>query len=337
MKRKQLCAVVASLLMSSFTVDVVAGTPPPLQTTAFSYQGQLNAGGIFPTAQYQFTFTLYTAAVGGSVVSVPIQQNIQVVNGLFTTDLDFGQVFNGTQYWLDIQVGTALDNEEELSARQPINVVPVAQYALNSPAGTAGPAGPQGPQGDAGVQGAQGPQGDQGVQGAQGSVGTQGPAGPQGNVGTQGPQGLAGTNGSQGPQGLQGPQGVAGSNGSQGPQGTAGTNGAQGAPGAAGPQGLQGPQGTQGAQGAAGSLSSVSTVVNPATPVAGAGAALTLTASCPVTKLRITGACLGTGPNSDNNGTILAGSYPSGASDWICQWSYADFLYTHQAIAICTP
>lgn len=83
------------------------------QATAFTYQGQLNAGGILPSGQtYQFTFTLYDAASGGSVVGSPIPQAILVANGgLFTTDLDFGQIFNGQQYWLEIKVGTTIGNE----------------------------------------------------------------------------------------------------------------------------------------------------------------------------------------------------------------------------------
>jgi hypothetical protein len=138
MNRKQICVLIAALLMSTAAIDISAGPAATPQTTAFSYQGQLNAGGSIPTGQYQFTFTLYNAAEGGTQVGPALEQNIQVINGLFTTDLDFGQIFNGTQYWLDIQVGTTTLNEEELSARQPINAVPVAQYALNSPAGKAG-------------------------------------------------------------------------------------------------------------------------------------------------------------------------------------------------------
>jgi hypothetical protein len=138
MKRKQLCALVIAALMSVLAMDLSA--LPPAQTTAFTYQGQLNAGGSLASGLYQFTFTLYDAATGGAPVvgTLPIQQPIQVINGLFTTDLDFGQVFAGTQYWLEIKVGITIANEEALSARQPINTVPVAQYALNSPAGKAG-------------------------------------------------------------------------------------------------------------------------------------------------------------------------------------------------------
>jgi hypothetical protein len=191
MKRKYLCALVASLLLSAASMQVSAGTPP--QTTAFTYQGQLNAGGTFATGQYQFTFTLYDAPTGGSPVAPPIQQNIQVINGLFTTDLDFGQIFNGLQYWLDIQIGTNIDNEEELSARQPINVVPVAQYALNSPAGTAGPTGASGP---TGATGSVGPTGATGSQGATGTTGPTGPGGADSIVpGPTGPTGATGATG----------------------------------------------------------------------------------------------------------------------------------------------
>jgi hypothetical protein len=188
MKRKQLCVLVASLLLSTAAMDIPAGTPPQPQTTAFTYQGQLNAGGAYPTGQYQFTFTLYDAAIGGSVVGTPVQQNIQVINGLFTTDLDFHQIFAGTQYWLDIQIGTAVDNEEKLSARQPINAVPVAQYALNSPAGTAGPTGATG---STGAVGPTGPTGA-GSTGPTGATGSTGATGPTGSTGATGPTGTAG-------------------------------------------------------------------------------------------------------------------------------------------------
>lgn len=104
------------------------------QTTAFAYQGQLSAGGTLPSGQtYQFTFTLYDAVTAGNVVGSPIQQALLVGNGgLFTTDLDFGQIFNGQQYWLEIKVGTTILNEQPLASRQLIGTVPVAQYAMNS-------------------------------------------------------------------------------------------------------------------------------------------------------------------------------------------------------------
>ena len=130
---KPILGIIVALLLSIAGIAAHATA----QSTAFTYQGQLNAGGVMPTGTYQFTFTLYDAASGGAQVigTAPIQRSIQVVNGLFTTDLDFGQVFNGAQSWLEIKVGTTVPNEAALAARQPINVVPVALYALNSAPG----------------------------------------------------------------------------------------------------------------------------------------------------------------------------------------------------------
>ena len=136
MKFSRFLVLVLATLLSALTAHSIAATV--VQSTAFTYQGQLNAGGILPAGQtFQFTFTLYDAASGGNVVGDAISRGILVGNGgLFTADLDFGQIFNGTQYWLDIQVGTTVANKQALTARQPINTVPVAQYALNTPPGT---------------------------------------------------------------------------------------------------------------------------------------------------------------------------------------------------------
>lgn len=127
--------IVFALQLALIAADACAVSA---QGTAFTYQGQLSASGVPAAGQtYQFTFTLYDAASNGNVVGTPIPQSILVgPGGLFTTDLDFGQTFNGTQYWLEIKVGTTLVNEEALAARQPINVAPVAQYALNTPSET---------------------------------------------------------------------------------------------------------------------------------------------------------------------------------------------------------
>ncbi|MEO6690300.1 MAG: hypothetical protein ABIN56_14400, partial [Dokdonella sp.] len=130
MKCMTLRMIVACALLVAAAMNLQAAP----QTTAFTYQGQLSAGGTLPSGQtYQFTFTLYDAATAGNVVGTPVQQALLVGNGgLFTTDLDFGQVFNGQQYWLEIKVGTTIPNEQPLAARQRVGTAPVAQYALNS-------------------------------------------------------------------------------------------------------------------------------------------------------------------------------------------------------------
>ncbi len=135
MKCQRLYALIVWVVMFVVAANALAQSTP--QTTAFTYQGQLNAGGTLPSGQtYYFSFTLYDALTGGNVVAGPINQALLVGNGgLFTTDLDFGQIFNGTQYWLEIKVGATALTEQALASRQPINVAPVAQYALNSPPG----------------------------------------------------------------------------------------------------------------------------------------------------------------------------------------------------------
>ena len=212
MKRKPLCSLLAAAL--SFAATQAAATP---QTTAFTYQGQLDAGGVFVTGSYQFTFTLYDAPIGGNQVGLPSQQSIQVVNGLFTTDLDFGQVFNGTQYWLEVKVGTTTLNEQPLADRQAINAVPVALYALNG--GVAGPTGATGPTGAVGPTGATGPVGITGATGATGVVGPTGPTGLTGATGATGPTGITGPTGTTGTTGATGATGPTGATGATGPSG----------------------------------------------------------------------------------------------------------------------
>jgi len=140
MIKRHLPAALAAVLFCCASHDAFAA-PFAAQSSAFTYQGRLNASGSLANGTYQFTFTLYDAETGGAVVvgALPIQQSIQVIDGLFTTDLDFGAVFNGTQYWLEIKVGTTIANEEALAGRQPIAATPVAQYSLNP--GPTGPAG----------------------------------------------------------------------------------------------------------------------------------------------------------------------------------------------------
>jgi len=319
MKRKPLCALLAALMLSTATLDLAAQTQP--QRTAFTYQGQLNASGALPTGLYQFTFTLYDAPVGGNPIAgaTPLAQSIQVINGLFTTDLDFGQIFDGAQYWLEIKVGTSLDNEEPLSDRQPINGVPVAQYALNSPAGAMGPTGPVGPvgatgaTGPTGATGVAGPTGTDGVTGATGVTGSTGATGPQGAPGTQGIQGATGTMGATGPTGATGAVGAQGPQGVQGAQGTTGATGATGANGATGPTGPQGIQGNTGPIGPAGSAGAV----GPAGPMGAQGPQGVTGPTGPTGNNGTTGATGPTGVTGPAGATGATGAAGAGGQLWI--------------------
>ena len=77
------------------------------QGTAFTYQGRLDNGTNPVTGNYDLTFALFNAASGGVQVGSTITNlSVGVTNGLFTVIQNFGAVFNGTAYWLEIGVRT---------------------------------------------------------------------------------------------------------------------------------------------------------------------------------------------------------------------------------------
>ncbi|HVU27203.1 MAG TPA: sialidase family protein [Verrucomicrobiae bacterium] len=103
------------------------------QGTAFTYQGRLNDGGSPANNSYNLTFTLFNASSGGSIVAGPLTNStVPVANGLFTTTLDFGNVFNGNPMWLEIGVTTNGGvNFVALSPRQQLTPAPYAITASN--------------------------------------------------------------------------------------------------------------------------------------------------------------------------------------------------------------
>src|ERR1035438_8240497 len=101
------------------------------QGTAFTYQGRLNAGGNPANGSYDLSFSLYSVSSGGSVTYGPLTNSATAVsNGLFTVMLDFGIVFGGNTYWLDISTRTNGNGSfTELSPRQQLTPVPYAEHA----------------------------------------------------------------------------------------------------------------------------------------------------------------------------------------------------------------
>jgi lysophospholipase L1-like esterase len=101
------------------------------QGTAFTYQGRLNDGGQPANGSYDFQFAIYDADTNGHPVGTVLTNTATLVsNGLFTATLDFGMVFSGTIYWLDISVCTnGGNNFTGLVPRQQIAPVPYAVMA----------------------------------------------------------------------------------------------------------------------------------------------------------------------------------------------------------------
>jgi hypothetical protein len=109
-----------------------------LLPTAVTYQGQLKDGGSPANGSHDLQFSLFDAASGGAQVGSTIcVDNVNVVDGLFTAQFDFGaSVFGGGARWLEIAVRA--DNTPgncpggaytSLAPRQPLTAAP---YALQT-------------------------------------------------------------------------------------------------------------------------------------------------------------------------------------------------------------
>lgn len=113
--------------------------PAPAQASPqlpdFTYQGRLTNNGAPANGNFDFTFQLFDADVGGlQVGSTVTELGFPVSDGLFTTSLAFPGAFTGVQLWLQVSV-----NGIPLLPRQAVSTTPVAQYALSGAIG--GPAG----------------------------------------------------------------------------------------------------------------------------------------------------------------------------------------------------
>ena len=98
-------------------------------TTAFTYQGQLRDGGTNANGAYTMIFKLYDAVTIGNQVGTAITNSPTLANGLFSVNLDFGNVFDGNARWLDITVQSGTNAAETLTPRVQVLPVPYAQFA----------------------------------------------------------------------------------------------------------------------------------------------------------------------------------------------------------------
>ena len=82
---------------------------------------------------YDAAFTLYATNTTGIAVAGPVTNYLgNVTNGLFTTQLDFGNAFTGSNTWLESAVRTnGTGAFTPLTPRQPVTPAPYAIYAEN--------------------------------------------------------------------------------------------------------------------------------------------------------------------------------------------------------------
>lgn len=100
------------------------------QGTAFTYQGYLDAGGTPHDGLADFEFSLWNAATGGTQQgSTQTEIGVEIENGLFTVELDFGDQFPGAARWLAIAVRTNAAAYTTLAPRQRLTATPYAVTA----------------------------------------------------------------------------------------------------------------------------------------------------------------------------------------------------------------
>jgi hypothetical protein len=123
--RRTLSAI--SIVLSFVFALAAFGVPV---ATSWTYQGQLRRSGAAYTGTCNFQFTLWNAVSAGSQQGGTVAiSSVNVVNGLFTVELDFGDAFKGEARWLATSVQCSGDGGfTQLDPRQPLNAAP---YALS--------------------------------------------------------------------------------------------------------------------------------------------------------------------------------------------------------------
>lgn len=109
-------------------------------SSAFTYQGQLETGGVPVNNTCDMTFSLYNALAGGSQVgSTQTVTNITVTDGVFTAALNGSGQFGATAFagdarWLQIAVRcpAGAGGYTTLSPRQETTATPYSIYSLNT-------------------------------------------------------------------------------------------------------------------------------------------------------------------------------------------------------------
>ena len=100
--------------------------------TAFVYQGRLDRDGVPAGGAVELEFRLFTQESGGLPVTTfaPLAP-VAVVDGVFVTPVDFGAVFDGRDFFVELAVRPAGSTNAftTLAPRQPLKPAPGAQYA----------------------------------------------------------------------------------------------------------------------------------------------------------------------------------------------------------------
>ena len=135
MKRAEILAIlVLAVGLMVWSAGVIEAAP---MGTAFTYQGRLIDANGTTDGLYDFEFRLFDDpnVIDGNQVGSTIDVNdLDVIEGYFTLELDFGGAFVGDARWLQIAVrpGTSTGSFSTLSPRQEVLPTPYAIFAENA-------------------------------------------------------------------------------------------------------------------------------------------------------------------------------------------------------------
>jgi hypothetical protein len=106
--------------------------------TAFNYQGYLTFNGKAADGPYDIQFNLYDVPNNGNPRGTVTYAPAHVDKGLLTTNINFGGIFSGNAYWLEIGVAPHTQNppQYEWKPRLQIRPVPYALFASNAATAT---------------------------------------------------------------------------------------------------------------------------------------------------------------------------------------------------------
>lgn len=100
------------------------------QTSAFNFQGRLNDNSNPANGRYDLQFKLFDAPTGGNQIAATVDcPNLLLVNGVFSTTLDFGAAsFDGGNRFAEnsVRPNGSPNAHVILGGRQPILSVPLA-------------------------------------------------------------------------------------------------------------------------------------------------------------------------------------------------------------------
>jgi hypothetical protein len=117
----------SAIFIVLFVVTAFAAFGVPVNTS-WTYQGQLQRSGAAYNGTCNFQFSLWDAVSAGTQQgnTLPIN-SVNVVNGLFTVVLEFGDFFTGDARWLGTSVQCSGDGGfTQLDPRQPLTATPYA-------------------------------------------------------------------------------------------------------------------------------------------------------------------------------------------------------------------